>query len=86
MLALCLQDDAHYQALALYMRALSTFVWFDRGPDRASEDIPLVNSTTCLDDQEQAEQARQLCAVLLNNSATCLLRLERHADAVYAAR
>jgi len=73
-------------AVQQYARALSIFVWFDRGPDSAAEDIPLVDSTCSLEDQQQAEQVKQLCAVLLNNISTCLLRVQFHDDAIYAAR
>ena len=31
-------------ALLLYTRAIGLFMWFDRGPKRDAEDIPLVNT------------------------------------------
>ena len=42
-------------ALALYVRAVSLFMWFDRGEKRDSEDIPLIN--TLSHDGKQAATA-----------------------------
>jgi hypothetical protein len=50
------------------------------------QDIPLVDSTDDLGDSHEAELALQLCAVLLNNLATCLYKLDRTHDGIYAAR
>lgn len=80
------QEASIAEAVSLYSRALSIFLWFDRGPGNASEDIPLIDSTRSITDSQQAELATQLCAVLLNNQATCMLRLGRFPDCIYAAR
>ena len=49
MCAGCPQDNA---ALALdkYSAAISSFMWFDRGPDKRGEDIPLVDSVKKIQD------------------------------------
>eukprot|EP00983_Pelagomonas_calceolata_P120844 1160743-Pelagomonas_calceolata.AAC.4 len=80
------QGDILQAAIQQYTRALSIFLWFDRGQDNAAEDIALVDNIALLTDEQQAEQAKQICAVLLNNIATCLLRIERTHDAIFAAR
>lgn len=74
------------QAIHLYTQALSIFLWFERGPDNAAEDIPLTDGTQKLADSQEAELATQLCAALLNNLATCLLRQGLFKDCIYAAR
>ncbi|KAF5835161.1 hypothetical protein DUNSADRAFT_7836 [Dunaliella salina] len=79
------QEDHLHTAIQRYTRALSIFLWFDRGQDNAAEDIALLDSITLLTNEQQAEQAKQLCAVLFNNIATCLLRTERTHDAIFAA-
>mmetsp|Transcript_13923 Transcript_13923/g.37640 ORF Transcript_13923/g.37640 Transcript_13923/m.37640 type:complete len:268 (-) Transcript_13923:324-1127(-) len=79
------QGDILQAAIQQYTRALSIFLWFDRGQDNAAEDIALVDNIALLTDEQQAEQAKQICAVLLNNIATCLLRIERTHDAIFAA-
>ncbi len=40
----CLPHQDAREALRLYTKALGLFVWFDRGKERAAEDIPWVNS------------------------------------------
>ncbi|GFR42930.1 hypothetical protein Agub_g3828 [Astrephomene gubernaculifera] len=70
-------------ALERYTQALSVFLWFDRGPDRAAEDIPLRSAAEKLQGAEQ-EQSHQLLATCFSNAAACLLRLEQPADAAYA--
>ncbi|KAG2426871.1 hypothetical protein HYH02_014724 [Chlamydomonas schloesseri] len=70
-------------ALGLYTQAISVFLWFDRGPDRAAEDIPLVCAADKLPESER-EQAHHVLAVNFCNAAACLLSLNMAADAAYA--
>ncbi|GLC59888.1 hypothetical protein PLESTB_001549200 [Pleodorina starrii] len=70
-------------ALERYSQALSVFLWFDRGPDRSSEDVPLVCPADKLQGAEQ-HQAHHLLAVSFSNAAACLLQLGMAADAEYA--
>eukprot|EP00198_Chlamydomonas_reinhardtii_P003516 XP_001692852.1 predicted protein [Chlamydomonas reinhardtii] len=70
-------------ALERYAQAMSVFLWFDRGPDRAAEDIPLVCAADTLPEAER-EQAHHLLAVNFCNAAACLLSLNMAADAAYA--
>ncbi|GIL51982.1 hypothetical protein Vafri_7946 [Volvox africanus] len=70
-------------ALERYSQALSVFLWFDRGPNRASEDVPLICSAEKLEGAEQ-DQAYHLLAVSFSNAAACLLQMGMAADAAYA--
>ncbi|GIM15086.1 hypothetical protein Vretimale_17847 [Volvox reticuliferus] len=70
-------------ALERYSQALSVFLWFDRGQDRASEDVPLVCSAEKLEGAEQ-DQAYHLLSVSFSNAAACLLQMGMAADAAYA--
>ncbi|KAG2422673.1 hypothetical protein HXX76_015838 [Chlamydomonas incerta] len=70
-------------ALERYSQAVSVFLWFDRGPDRAAEDIPLVCAADKLPEAER-EQAHHLLALNFCNAAACLLSLNMTADAAYA--
>lgn len=62
-----LQEEPQ-NALQLYTRALSVFIWFDRGRDKASEDIPLINSIKHLKDEEHQHEVGDMHA-----RACCLL-------------
>jgi hypothetical protein len=42
--SLSLAQEGSVQAVSLYARALSVFLWFDRGQDNASEVTTLVDS------------------------------------------
>ncbi|PNH10606.1 hypothetical protein TSOC_002650 [Tetrabaena socialis] len=42
-------------ALERYAQALAVFLWFDRGPDRAAEDVPLVCSADRLQGAEREQ-------------------------------
>ncbi|KXZ42687.1 hypothetical protein GPECTOR_124g487 [Gonium pectorale] len=78
-----LVDKDPEAALERYAQALAVFVWFDRGPDRSAEDIPLVAAADGLQGAER-EQAHHLLAVTFCNAAACLLQLGMHADAAFA--
>ncbi|GFH06960.1 TPR_REGION domain-containing protein, partial [Haematococcus lacustris] len=87
-------EDAN-AALRLYTRALSIFVWFDRGKDRASQDIPYINTLAtaaaaaasgCTPQLEpEVLQANQTVATLFSNAANCLLKTQASADSVVYA-
>ncbi len=104
------------QALQSYTQALSVFVWFDRGKDRTSEDIPWVNSLLAEADSSERDEVRRpagsggrqqrwcparwqvtmvphsptpqangLVTALFNNAASCLIKLQQPAAALYAS-
>lgn len=75
------------EALKMYVKAIAVFMWFDRGKDRASEDIPLVNTLdgkAVQEAPEELEKAAQLAATCFSNAALCLLRQQQLPEAIYA--
>ncbi|KAG2485046.1 hypothetical protein HYH03_016145 [Edaphochlamys debaryana] len=78
-----LVNKAPEEALEKYSQALSVFLWFDRGPKKDAEDVPLVCAAEKLQGAEQ-EQAHHVLALAFCNAAACLLALGMTADAAYA--
>jgi len=72
-------------AIQVYSEALSLWVWFDRGRDRASEDIPWVNSVDALPEGPDKEHVKEVVVALFNNSASCLIKMNQPESVVYAA-
>ncbi|GAX84348.1 hypothetical protein CEUSTIGMA_g11770.t1 [Chlamydomonas eustigma] len=75
------------EALSLYVKAVSVFVWFDRV--RESEDVPLVNSLLdmklCKDiPEDRLLEAREIISACFSNAALCLLKASKYTDAIYA--
>mmetsp|Transcript_12441 Transcript_12441/g.26862 ORF Transcript_12441/g.26862 Transcript_12441/m.26862 type:complete len:340 (-) Transcript_12441:180-1199(-) len=76
-------------AVDTYVRAISLFMWFDRGQDKSADDMPLMRALPDDDvdvpeSNSTAMEARQLVSVLFANIASCMLKLERMDDAVFA--
>ncbi|GMH44106.1 hypothetical protein BSKO_12040 [Bryopsis sp. KO-2023] len=71
------------EALSLYSKSISVFLWFQRGKDRSIEIVPLISEIPAEDSQERNEVTRHLC-VCFTNASMCLANQGLNDDAIYA--